>query len=280
MPRVCLDCRGRRLVLGERTLVVGILNATPGFIFRRRALAGPGGGGGAGAAHGRRRGPPSSTSGGQSTRPGHAEVTARGGDCAGAAGARAGGAADAAVPVSIDTYKPAVAREALRAGAHLVNDERGFQGDPDMAGVVAEFGCPAVLMHWDRDFPEAPGDPIGNILRFWTRSLGIAAAAGVPESRIILDPGIGFAKTHEQNLEILRRIGELKSLGRPILLGASRKSVIGRVLGGEPRRSAWRARWRLRSSRSPRAWSSCGSTTCLRTSARSGWPRRCWAARF
>jgi len=111
---------------------------------------------------------------------------------------------------------------------------RGFQGDPEMARVVAEFGCPVILMHWDGDFSGEPGDAIEKIKRYFARSLEIARAAGVPEDRIILDPGIGFAKPPEQSLEIAGRIGELKALGFPLLLGISRKSSIGHALGGLP----------------------------------------------
>jgi len=139
-----------------------------------------------------------------------------------------------AVPISIDTHQPEVARAALAAGAHLVNDVRGFQGDPAMAAAVAEYACPVILMHWDRGFAAMPGDAIEKLKRYFARSLEIARAAGVPEERIILDPGIGFAKAPSQSLEITGRIGELKSLGFPLLLGISRKSAIGHALGGLP----------------------------------------------
>ena len=125
-----------------------------------------------------------------------------------------------------------MARAALAAGALILNDVRGFQGDPAMPGVVAEFGCPVVLMHHEISFSASAGDPIERIRRYFERSLAAAAAAGVTE--VILDPGIGFHKTPEQSLEIMRRLAELKSFGRPLLLGASRKSVIGHVLGGTP----------------------------------------------
>jgi dihydropteroate synthase len=127
-----------------------------------------------------------------------------------------------------------VARAALAAGAHVVNDVHGFQGDPAMAGVVAEAGCPVVLMHWERGFSAAPGDPIDKITAYFARSLSLAQAAGVAADRIILDPGIGFAKTAEESLAITGRIAELKSLGFPLLLGISRKSSLGHALGGLP----------------------------------------------
>jgi len=232
MAACTLDCRGRRLTLGGHTLLMGILNVTPdsfsdGGKWVDAETAG---------VQGRRmaaEGAAVIDVGGQSTRPGHAEISADEEICR-VQPVLERLAADLSVPISIDTYKPAVARAALTAGAHLVNDVHGFQGDPAMAGVVAEFGCPAVLMHWDRQFPENPGDTIDAIKRFWARSLEIAAAAGVPDERLVLDPGIGFFKTPGQNLEILRRIGELRLFGRPLLVGVSRKSVIGRVLGSGP----------------------------------------------
>jgi dihydropteroate synthase len=138
------------------------------------------------------------------------------------------------VPISIDTYKPAVARAALQAGAHLLNDIHGLQRDPGMARLAAEFGCPVVVMHNDAKFRETPGDLIYKIKLFFDRSREIAAQAGLAEDLIILDPGIGFAKTQEQNLEILARLSDLKLLGFPLWLGASRKSVVGNVLALPP----------------------------------------------
>jgi dihydropteroate synthase len=132
-------------------------------------------------------------------------------------------------PLSVDTYKALVAREALRAGADMVNDIWGFRHDPDMAGVVAEFGVPAVLMHNQRG--RAFHDVIADITDGLRASLAIAEAAGVPRERIIVDPGFGFGWRPEHNLEMLRRLGELRALGRPILVGTSRKSTIGQVLG-------------------------------------------------
>ncbi len=231
MP-VTLDCRGRALVLGKRTLLVGIVNATPDSFSDGGRWAGPEGA----AEHGRRleaEGAAVVDLGGQSTRPGHAEVEPKE-EIARVVPVLERLVPSLSVPVSIDTYKPAVARAALRAGAHLVNDEHGFQGDPEMARLVAEFGCPAILMHWDRGFPQGKGDPVGRVKRFLERSLEIARQSGIDEGRVVLDPGIGFFKTPQENLEILRRMGELKSLGRPLLVGVSRKSVIGYVLGGGP----------------------------------------------
>jgi dihydropteroate synthase len=137
-------------------------------------------------------------------------------------------AAAVAVPVSIDTYKARVAEQALAAGASLVNDVWGFRRDPEMAATVATAGAPVVLMH------NKPGggyqDLLGEIAASLLGSVEVARAAGIPEDRIILDPGIGFGKTREENLEIIRRLPELRGLGFPLLVGPSRKSFIGNTL--------------------------------------------------
>jgi dihydropteroate synthase len=137
-------------------------------------------------------------------------------------------AAAVGVPVSIDTYKAAVAARAIEAGARLVNDVWAFRRDPQMATVVARAGVPVVLMH------NKPGggyhDLLGEIAASLRESVDLGRAAGIPEDRIILDPGIGFGKTREENLEIIRRLGELHRLGFPLLIGPSRKSFIGKTL--------------------------------------------------
>jgi len=136
--------------------------------------------------------------------------------------------------VSVDTMKPAVADAALRAGAAILNDVRGLQGDPAMAEVAARHGAGLVVMHNPGLLGSAkplPGDPVAICLDFFGRSLDIARRAGVPEDRIALDPGLGFGKSVEQNFELIARIPELAALGFPILIGASRKSFIGHVTG-------------------------------------------------
>lgn len=142
------------------------------------------------------------------------------------------------VPISIDTYKAAVAREAVGAGAEIVNDVSGLAFDPDMAATVAAAGAGLVVMH-TRGRPDAMqkdtayADIVGEVIDSLRRSLAEAAAAGIPAERIVVDPGIGFGKSIEGNLEILRRLPEFASLGRPVLIGTSRKSFIGRILGRE-----------------------------------------------
>jgi dihydropteroate synthase len=166
--------------------------------------------------------------GAESTRPGHVPISAEE-ELARLLPALAAIRVRTEVLLSVDTNKATVATEAIAAGADLINDVRGFTADPEMAAVVAQAGVPAVLMH---DVPPEPGaDLLTSILRELSRRLDRAVAAGVAWDRLIVDPGFGFGKDWRQNLELLCRFGELKALGRPILAGTSRKSMIGRVLG-------------------------------------------------
>jgi len=220
------------VVLGERTFVMGILNATPdSFAGGRdpgldRALA-----------HGLRlfeAGADWLDVGGESTRPGAQPVAAaeeirRVVPVVEALRRRGAG------PISIDTTKADVARAALDAGADLVNDVSGFGYDPTMAGLVAERGVPAVLMHLRGCFSEvhrapAYGDVMAEVTSELAAALDRSARAGVPREHTLVDPGIGFSKDAAQSLEALRRLPELQALDRPVLVGPSRKSFIGRVL--------------------------------------------------
>ena len=137
-------------------------------------------------------------------------------------------AATVGVPISIDTYKARVAERAVAAGAGLVNDVWGLRRDPQMAATVAATGVPVVLMH------NKPGggyrDLIGEIADSLRESVELARAAGVADDRIMVGPGIGFGKTREENLEIIRRLPELRRLGFPLVIGPSRKSFIGKTL--------------------------------------------------
>ncbi len=150
--------------------------------------------------------------------------------------------------ISIDTYKASVAQEAIRAGAHFINDVWGFRADPGIASVAARHGVPAILMH-NRSKPANAqiletlggryvgmeyGDLLEDVKRELMESVEIARAAGLPDEKIILDPGIGFGKTVEQNLELLNRLDEIRALGFPVLLGPSRKSFIGYTLNLPP----------------------------------------------
>jgi dihydropteroate synthase len=174
--------------------------------------------------------------GGESTRPGAAPVPA----------ARelervipvVAGIAGLGLPaqVSIDTMKVEVAAAALDAGASYVNDVTAFRHDPDLAALVADRGVDCCLMHMlgePRTMQEDPryGDVVDDVKAFLEERLAAAVAAGVPEERIQLDPGIGFGKTLEHNLELLRRLDELVAIGRPLVIGTSRKSFLGRITG-------------------------------------------------
>lgn len=167
--------------------------------------------------------------GGQSTRPGFVEISADE-EIARVVPVIEQLVARTTAALSIDTYKPGVAKAALRAGAHLLNDIYGLLKTPEMAELAAEFSCPVVAMHQEPGFRETPGDTLDKLKRFFERTIATAHRAGIPGERLILDPGIGFGKTQEQNLEIVARLGELRAFGFPVLLGASRKSFIGNVL--------------------------------------------------
>jgi dihydropteroate synthase len=138
--------------------------------------------------------------------------------------------------LSIDTSKAVVAEAAIDAGASIVNDVTALQGDPEMAGLCAERGVGVVLMHMPGDPRTMQDDPryddvVDDIKGFLVERVEFAVAAGIAEKRVWVDPGIGFGKTLEHNLELLRRLGELRELGRPLVIGASRKSFIGKVDG-------------------------------------------------
>ncbi|MGM0904578.1 MAG: dihydropteroate synthase [Bacillota bacterium] len=132
------------------------------------------------------------------------------------------------VPVSVDTYKSKVAKQALEAGAHIINDIWGVKADPEMAKVAAKYDVPIILQH-NRTEPNYEFF-IRDVYNDLYKSVGLARIAGVKPENIILDPGIGFAKSHEQNLEIMRNLDTMISLGYPVLLGTSRKGFIGNVL--------------------------------------------------
>ncbi len=171
--------------------------------------------------------------GGESTRPGAESVTAED-ELARVVPVLEG--LNAEVPVSIDTAKAEVARRAIELGAELVNDVTALRSDPDLAEVVASSSAYLCLMHMQGEPRTMQGDPryedvAGEIAAFLEERLGFAVAAGIPEERICLDPGFGFGKTVEQNFELLARLGEIVALGRPVLVGLSRKRSLGRILG-------------------------------------------------
>jgi dihydropteroate synthase len=141
-------------------------------------------------------------------------------------------AGKAEVPLSVDTYKFEVARQALDAGAEMINDIWGLKKEPRLAELAAKRGVPIILMSNQREDPQRNIVPA--VIADLKRTIDLALDSGVPWENIIVDPGIGFGKTLEQNLELVRRLDELKALGRPVLLGTSRKSMIGLILNLPP----------------------------------------------
>lgn len=222
---------GRALQLGARTLVMGILNVTPDSFSdggrytdveaaveqAKRMVA---------------EGADLLDIGGESTRPGFAKVGAEEELRRVLPAIRAVRRELPQVPISIDTYKAEVARRALAEGADIINDVWRLTADPEMVRAAAESGCPVILMH-NRERVEYAGDIIVEMARDLQASVEMALRAGVDKRRIVLDPGIGFAKTYEHNLEVLRRLGELTRLfpDYPMLLATSRKSFIRTTLG-------------------------------------------------
>lgn len=169
--------------------------------------------------------------GGESTRPGHAPVSLRE-ELERVVPVIRELVRHVQVPISVDTYKAEVARQAIEAGAHIINDVWGFKADPDMAGVAAQAGCPVILMH---NRPEAVyTDFLPEVLEDLQESIDLALGGGVKKTNIILDPGIGFAKSYEQNLWLMNRLEAIVELGYPVLLGTSRKSMIRTTLGLPP----------------------------------------------
>lgn len=170
--------------------------------------------------------------GGESTRPGSEGVTA-GDELRRVEPVLA---ALEGLPVSIDTSKSVVAARAIELGAVMVNDVTALRGDPDLAGVVADAGVYLCLMHMlgkPRTMQDDPryGDVVADVKAFLDERVDFAVASGIAVERICVDPGIGFGKTVEHNLELLARLGEIVALGRPVLVGASRKRFLGRLLG-------------------------------------------------
>lgn len=223
-------CGWMELRWGERTYVIGILNVTPDSfsgdglasninlaVERAKALA--------------PAGADIIDIGGESTRPGYTPVSADE-ELRRVIPVVERVVAEVIVPVSIDTYKGEVARQAVEAGAAMINDVWGLKEDPSLARVAAEAGVPLVLMH--NQAGKAYGDLVGDIKASLQRSMDTAIEAGVKPENIIVDPGIGFGKTWRHNLEVLGRLSELRSLEKPILLGTSRKLVSGRGINPPP----------------------------------------------
>lgn len=229
-----LDCGGRILEL-DRTRIMGIVNVTPdsfsdGGRYSRKDSA---------VAHARElvaAGADLLDVGGESTRPGAQEVPVE--EELARVIPVVEGIRDLGVPISVDTRKAAVMRAAAAAGAHLINDVSALGHDPEALATVAEMGLPVCLMHM-RGSPETMqdqvdySDVVAEVRDYLAERAAACEAAGVAPDRIVLDPGIGFAKTVDQNLALLRDLPTLTALGYPVLVGGSRKSIIGKVLGRE-----------------------------------------------
>ncbi|WP_273484942.1 dihydropteroate synthase [Desulforamulus ruminis] len=221
-----LDCRGKELEVGGRTLVMGILNATPDSFSDGGRYLDP-----AAALEQAHKmvedGADLIDLGGISTRPGHQEVPLEE-ELRRVLPVLEKLVQEIAVPISIDTWRAPTAKEALEWGAHMINDQWALTGDPDLAGVVSHYRAPLVLMYNGRQ--AITGDVMIETMKVLGQGIERAEEAGIPRKNLILDPGIGFNKSYQQNLEVLRRLRELAVLGCPVLLGTSRKSVIAKTL--------------------------------------------------
>ena len=235
-----LQIGGVRFAWGIRTFVMGIINATPDS-FSGDGVVDP-------AAAARRAmamveaGADLIDVGAESTRPDFPPVDAdeewRRLEPVLGAVRRALSAGGRGTPVTVDTTKAAVAERALAAGADALNDVRGLLGDPAMADVLARAGVPAIVMHNQRGRAFG-GDVIADVRAGLEASIAAAVVAGVRREALILDPGFGFGWGPVQSLELLRRLGELRDLGRPLLIGTSRKSAIGYVIDRPPQQRLW-----------------------------------------
>ncbi|WP_201317693.1 dihydropteroate synthase [Paenibacillus sp. EPM92] len=212
-----------RLDYGVRTLVMGILNVTPDSFSDGGAYIEPE----AAVARARQmiaEGADILDIGGESTRPGFAPVSAEEEQRRVLPVIRAIREAGIGAPISIDTYKAETARKAMLAGASMLNDIWGLQRDAEMAKVAVEFDCPIVLMHNRKEAVYA--NFMHDVLADLQETIRRAQAAGIRDEQIILDPGIGFAKSYEQNLQLMNELHRIRALGYPVLLGTSRKSMI------------------------------------------------------
>jgi dihydropteroate synthase len=221
-----LKCRNKTLQLGTKTLVMGILNVTPDsfsdggdFVSLKKAVER--------AKQMAAEGADLIDIGGESTRPGAERISLME-ELRRVIPIVEAISSAIDLPISVDTYKAEVARQALKAGAHLINDVWALQGDVEMARVIVDFGCPVVLMH---NRKEANYNHfLTDIVEDLKKSIEQAEKSGIDRKQIILDPGIGFAKDYEQNLLLMNHLHELVALGYPVLLGTSRKSMIRQTL--------------------------------------------------
>ena len=221
------DIGGYQFDWGSRTYVMGIVNVTPDS-FSGDGLGDDRAGAVAQGMRMMKEGADFLDVGGESTRPGHEPITTAE-EISRTESVVRELARESGVPVSIDTYKLEVAEAGVAAGATILNDIWGLTRSPGLAELAAKHDCALVLMH-NQDGTEYAGDIMVEIRRFLQESCRLAVAAGMPPERVLIDPGIGFGKTAEQNWVVMRRLRELKELGFPILIGTSRKSFIGKLL--------------------------------------------------
>jgi dihydropteroate synthase len=226
-----INARGHVLPLGQRTLIMGVINVTPDSFFsgsqfpaRDAALEA--------ATKQITAGADILDVGGESTRPGHMPIS-EAEELERVIPIVEAFAQKTAAPVSIDTYKAHVADAALKAGAHIVNDVWGFSREPEIANVAASYGAAAIIMH-NREAIDASLDLIEEFKRFFGIAIDRAKKAGLHDNQIVLDPGIGFGKSLDQNLAAIAHLRELVAFGYPVLLGVSRKSFIGKLFPSEP----------------------------------------------
>ena len=230
-PARILDARGTTLPLGKRPLIMAVINVTPDSFFEESRHPGVSDAV-ATASRFVTEGADIIDVGGESTRPGHVPIDAEE-ELSRILPVVRELSRSIKVPISVDTYKAKVAEQALAAGAKIVNDVWGLSRDPAMAATVAAHNAAVVIMH-NREKADPALDIVEEIESFFGKAIERAAAAGIRQNRIVLDPGIGFGKTLEQNLAILARLEEIIGLGFPVLLGVSRKSFIGKLVPSGP----------------------------------------------
>lgn len=223
-------CGGQELRWGQRTYVMGIINVTPDS-FSGDGLGGDIDSAVARGQHFEAEGADLLDVGGESTRPDAAPISLEE-ELRRVIPVVERLVRQVTVPVSVDTYRYEVARQALSAGAGMINDIWGLMREPRLADLAAEHGVPLVLMSNQRG--RTCPDIVPEVIASLEKSIAAAEARGVPRQNIIVDPGVGFGKTLDQNLEIVRRLDELRCLDHPILIGTSRKSMIGLVLNLPP----------------------------------------------
>ncbi|WP_132252812.1 dihydropteroate synthase [Natranaerovirga pectinivora] len=230
--KVTIKCGNKTFQFGTKTYIMGILNITPdsfsdggNYFELYKAIE-----------HANemiKEGADIIDVGGESTRPGADEVDVKT-ELKRVLPIVEKLVAEVNIPISVDTYKAEVAEKVLEAGAHMINDVWGLQREPQIANIVAKYNVPVVIMH-NQKGTEYKTDIMESIKEFLKKSIQIAKTAGIQEENIIVDPGLGFGKNFEQNIEVMSRLGELNELGYPILLGTSRKSMIGKILDLEPK---------------------------------------------